>query len=54
VTVVWGQRERLIPPKARRRDQLPAHTRFIELPGCGHLPTWDDPELVARTILDST
>jgi len=54
VTVVWGQRERLIPPRARRRDELPAHTRFIELPGCGHLPTWDDPELVARTILDST
>jgi pimeloyl-ACP methyl ester carboxylesterase len=52
VTVAWGERERLIPPKARRRDELPAHTRFVELPGCGHLPTWDDPELVARTILD--
>jgi pimeloyl-ACP methyl ester carboxylesterase len=53
VTVVWGERERLIPAKARRRDELPPHARLVELPGCGHLPTWDDPELVARTILDS-
>jgi pimeloyl-ACP methyl ester carboxylesterase len=53
VIVAWGERERLIPAKARRRDELPAHTRFVELPGCGHLPTWDDPELVTHTILDS-
>jgi pimeloyl-ACP methyl ester carboxylesterase len=23
VTVAWGERERLMPPKARRRDELP-------------------------------
>lgn len=51
VMVAWGERERLIPPKARLRDELPAHTHWVELPGCGHLPMWDDPELVARTIL---
>src|SRR5436189_293294 len=52
VTVAWGDKERLIPAKARRRDQLPEHTRFVTLPGCGHTPMWDDPQLVARTILD--
>jgi pimeloyl-ACP methyl ester carboxylesterase len=52
VTIAWGERERLIPMKARRRDELPPHTRFVDLPGCGHLPMWDDPDLVARTILD--
>ncbi len=54
VTVAWGDKERLIPPKARRRDELPAHTRFITLPECGHSPMWDNPELVARTILDGS
>jgi pimeloyl-ACP methyl ester carboxylesterase len=24
------------------------------LPGTGHVPMWDDPDLVARTILDVT
>jgi pimeloyl-ACP methyl ester carboxylesterase len=52
VTVAWGDKERLIPAKARLRDELPAHARIITLPECGHVPMWDDPELVARTILD--
>jgi pimeloyl-ACP methyl ester carboxylesterase len=52
VTVAWGDKERLIPPKARLADELPAHTRFVTLPDCGHSPMWDDPELVARTILE--
>jgi pimeloyl-ACP methyl ester carboxylesterase len=51
VTVAWGEKERLIPAKARRRDELPARTRFVTLPGCGHIPMWDDPRLVAATIL---
>ncbi len=54
VTVAWGDRERLIPVKARRRDELPRHTRFVTLAGCGHSPMWDDPELVARTILEGS
>jgi pimeloyl-ACP methyl ester carboxylesterase len=54
VTVAWGEKERLIPKKARRRDELPAHTRHVTLPGCGHSPMWDSPELVAQTILEGT
>ena len=54
VTVAWGEKERLIPAKARLRDELPAHTRFVTLQDCGHSPMWDDPELVARTILEGT
>ena len=53
VTVAWGDTDRLIPAKARRRDELPDHTRFVELAGCGHSPMWDDPALVARTILEA-
>jgi pimeloyl-ACP methyl ester carboxylesterase len=54
VTIAYGDRERLVRKRARRGDELPAHTRWVTLAGCGHVPTWDDPELVARTILDGT
>lgn len=52
VTVAWGEKDRLIPRKARRVDELPDHTRTLTLPGCGHSPMWDNPELVAQTILE--
>jgi len=51
VTVAWGEKDRLLPAKARITDELPTDIRKITLPGCGHLPMWDDPELVSRTIL---
>jgi pimeloyl-ACP methyl ester carboxylesterase len=54
VTVAWGDRERLIPAKARRRDELPGHTRFVTLTDCGHSPMWDNPQLIARTILEGS
>jgi pimeloyl-ACP methyl ester carboxylesterase len=54
VTVAWGDKERLIPAKARLRDELPQQTRFVTLPDCGHAPMWDDPELVAQTILEGS
>jgi pimeloyl-ACP methyl ester carboxylesterase len=55
ITMAFGSRERLLSKgSARRRDELPAHTRWRDLPGCGHVPTWDDPALVAQTILETT
>ena len=54
VTVAWGDHEQLIPPKARRQDELPAHTKTVTLAGCGHVPFWDDPEQVAQVILRAT
>jgi pimeloyl-ACP methyl ester carboxylesterase len=54
VTIAFGERERLIPPRARRGEELPSTTRWVSLPGCGHVPTWDAPELVAATILEGT
>ncbi len=53
VTVAWGAEDRYIPLRARSRDQLPAHARWFELPGCGHVMMYDDPERVARTIRDT-
>lgn len=55
VTMAFGTRERLLSKRGgRRREELPPHTRWRELPGCGHMPTWDDPALVARVILETT
>jgi pimeloyl-ACP methyl ester carboxylesterase len=52
VTIAWGELDRLVgPPKPERR---PAGSRFLVLPGVGHTPTWDDPELVARTLLEGS
>jgi pimeloyl-ACP methyl ester carboxylesterase len=51
VTIAWGGKERLIPKRARLLDELPPQTRVVTLAGCGHVPMWDDPELVASTII---
>jgi pimeloyl-ACP methyl ester carboxylesterase len=41
--------DRLVgPPRPERR---PAGARYIALPEVGHTPTWDDPGLVAETLL---
>ena len=54
VTVAWGEQDRLLLPRQaeRARRALP-RARHIRLAGCGHVPTWDDPEQVARAILTS-
>lgn len=52
VTLAWGEHDRLVaPPQPERR---PAGARFLVLPGVGHTPTWDDPELVAQTLLEGS
>ncbi len=49
VTLAWGELDQLVaPPRPERR---PASARFVVLPGVGHTPTWDDPELIAATLL---
>jgi pimeloyl-ACP methyl ester carboxylesterase len=53
VTMVFGTRDRIVPAGARRRDELPSHTRWLEPQGLGHVPMWDDPQLVARILLSS-
>ena len=52
LTLAWAEFDTLVRRRPLRDGILPAGVRQVELPGCGHLPTWDDPELVARVILD--
>jgi pimeloyl-ACP methyl ester carboxylesterase len=51
VTIVYGQRDRLLPRAARRREELPSQTRFLEVSRLGHVPMWNDPTLVAEIVL---
>lgn len=56
VTVAWGERDRLLiysRQSARARRLLP-DARHVTLRGCGHVPTWDDPEQVARVVLEGS
>lgn len=54
VTVAFGTHDWLLTRRARRRDELPAHARWLEPRGWGHVPMWKDPEGVARLVLEGT
>ena len=52
VTIAFGQHDLVLRRRiAQVRDELPAHTRWLTLAGCGHVPTWDNPDAVAGLIL---
>ena len=56
VTVAWGEKDRLLiysRQSARARRLLP-DARHVALRGCGHVPTWDDPEQIARVLLEGS
>lgn len=52
VTIAWGTRDLVLPPYQAKvaRSLLPA-AQHVRLPGCGHVPMSDDPELVAGVLL---
>jgi pimeloyl-ACP methyl ester carboxylesterase len=47
LTLAWAEHDRLVG----RPRSVPASAREFALPGCGHLPTWDDPARVADVLL---
>ena len=55
VTISWGDRDRVLPRRQlwRAAAAIP-QARIVPLPGCGHLPTYDDPALVARVVLEAS
>ena len=50
VTLAWAELDRLVSPPER---PIPG-ARTLVLRGCGHVPTWDDPEQVARVLLEGS
>jgi pimeloyl-ACP methyl ester carboxylesterase len=55
ITIAWGTRDRLLAQRqaARARQAMP-DARFVPLLGCGHVPFWDDPDLVAEVLLSGS
>ncbi|HXT43028.1 MAG TPA: alpha/beta hydrolase [Pseudonocardiaceae bacterium] len=52
VTIAWGSRDLLFRrPRAHAIARLIPHARLLRLPGCGHVPMNDNPELVAHILL---
>jgi pimeloyl-ACP methyl ester carboxylesterase len=50
VTLAWAEFDRLVgPPRV-----LPPGVRSVVLRDCGHVPMWDDPEQVARVLLEGS
>jgi pimeloyl-ACP methyl ester carboxylesterase len=54
VTIVFGQRDHVVPKDARSGEELPEHTRWLLPPELGHVPMWDDPAAVADAILTAS
>ena len=53
VTIVWGSRDALLVPRqGRRAVRVIPHARLVELPGCGHVPFYDDHDAVVRALLE--
>jgi pimeloyl-ACP methyl ester carboxylesterase len=53
VTLLWGTKDRLLPPKRmapRLLEQIP-HARHVPIEGAGHLPMWDAPDVLVREML---
>jgi pimeloyl-ACP methyl ester carboxylesterase len=51
--IVWGERDRLIPPAVGREfERLIRGSRLVVLPGLGHVPQEEDPALSVQPVLD--
>ena len=51
-TIAWGTLDQLVsPPKPER---MPPGATYVELPGVGHTPTWDNPEMIAELLLGAS
>ena len=56
ITLAWAEQDRLFPVDVygtRARQMIPG-ARFIVLPNVGHVPIFEDPQLVADTIITAT
>ncbi|HEX7774047.1 MAG TPA: alpha/beta hydrolase [Pyrinomonadaceae bacterium] len=53
VTIAFGNRDLLLPPKARLRHEIPEDVVWQNPEGWGHVPMWDDPEGVTKFILEA-
>src|SRR5919106_477551 len=49
--IIWGSDDPVIPvAHGRRAHEIVAHSRYVEIPGSGHWPMLDEPDVVVREI----
>ena len=54
-TIAWGTRDGLLlPGQALRARRVLPEARHVWLRGCGHVPMSDDPDQVARVLLEGS
>ncbi|KAB8188835.1 alpha/beta fold hydrolase [Nonomuraea phyllanthi] len=53
ITIAWGEHDRLLLRRQAVRAARWSGERVKLLKGCGHVPMSDDPDLVARVILEA-
>ena len=56
ITLAWGEQDRVLPLQSNgvcARELVP-RARFLTFADVGHVPMFDDPQLVARTILETS
>jgi pimeloyl-ACP methyl ester carboxylesterase len=51
ITLAWGEHDTLVRNRPLPDKAVPKRVEQVLLQGCGHVPTWDNPELVARVVL---
>jgi pimeloyl-ACP methyl ester carboxylesterase len=51
ITLAWAEHDTLVRNRPLPAKLLPKRVEQVELPGCGHVPTWDDPDLISRVVL---
>jgi pimeloyl-ACP methyl ester carboxylesterase len=55
VTIAWGEKDRLLLPRqAGRAARAIPTAKPVTLYGCGHVPTYDDPDQVTRVLLEGS
>jgi pimeloyl-ACP methyl ester carboxylesterase len=55
VTIAWAGRDLVLPPwQAETAKRLLPHAEHIMLRGVGHVPMTDDPELIAKVLLQGS
>jgi pimeloyl-ACP methyl ester carboxylesterase len=54
VRILYGTKDRIVrwPSHYGRLRRILPNVEYVALPGMGHLPMWDDPDVVARRILE--
>lgn len=51
--IIWGEEDRVFPiPAGDQLHRTIAGSTFVRIPKAGHIPQWEQPELVNQTLID--